>query len=292
MKILILGGSGFIGSNLVEYLKDKNIDFLATYSKNNLDNLTNFVKYKIGNKLPKKIINFEPTVIIALAWHGIPILDEKNSKINYKMYKNFLIELDKLIYLKKIIFAGSCSEYEIKKNKKNELSEENFKLSKSHFSIAKDKVNSIYTNYCKKNKISFIWLRIFFIYGKYQRKNSIIPFIIDNLNKKRTTFLNEPNKSVDFIHISDLILLLFSILKYKKYLIGNFNCGSGKSYKILEIYNLISRELVSNIKYDTDLNNNDYTTMYANVQKTAKYFKWYPKLSIKAGIKKVLDEKN
>ena len=292
MKLLIIGGSGFIGTNLTNFLKKSKIDFLATFSKSKVKNKSNYIKYNLGNKLPKKIINFKPNVIIALAWHGIPNLDEKNSKFNIYIYSKFLNELDKLLFLDKIIFTGSCNEYFIINNEKNELFEKNQKLSISHFSQAKNKINSIYANYCKKRNISFIWLRIFFIYGRYQRKDSIIPSIINNLKKSKTTLINSPNKSLDFIHISDFILLVEKILIDKNILVDIFNCGSGKSYKLSKIYNIISKELKSKISYETDSDIKDKTVMYANIQKTKKYFNWYPKLSINSGIRKVIDEKN
>ena len=55
------------------------------------------------------------------------------------------------------------------------------------FFASQNKINSIYANYCKKRNISFIWLRIF-IYGRYQRKDSIIPSIINNLKKQDDTY--------------------------------------------------------------------------------------------------------
>ena len=77
----------------------------------------------------------------------------------------------------------------------------------------------------------------------------------------------------------------------KNILVDIFNCGSGKSYKLSKIYNIISKELKSKISYETDSDIKDKTVMYANIQKTKKYFNWYPKLSINSGIRKVIDEK-
>ena len=55
---------------------------------------------------------------------------------------------------------------------------------------------------------------------------------------------------------------------------------------------IISKELKSKISYETDSDVKDKTVMYANIQKTKKYFNWYPKLSINSGIRKVINEKN
>ena len=49
--------------------------------------------------------------------------------------------------------------------------------------------------------------------------------------------------------------------------------------------------LNSKIRYESDSTINDQTVMYANIQKTKKYFKWYPKVDIKSGIRKVINEK-
>ena len=82
MNVLIIGGSGFIGLNLYNHLKNINdINVKGTYSSNKFKN---FIKYNLGDPLPKAIIDFEPEVIINTSWYGIPILVLKIVIIIYK----------------------------------------------------------------------------------------------------------------------------------------------------------------------------------------------------------------
>ena len=287
MKILILGGSGFIGINIVNFLDSQNIEYLATSTK--IKKKQKFIKYNLNEKLPQKIIEFKPNIIIALSWYGIPELNKKNSSINLKMYKNFLKELKKLKYLNKIIFAGSCFEYQIKKNQINDLKESAKHISPTSFSITKNKINLLFKNYCKKEKISFIWLRIFYIYGPFQRQLSIIPTFIYNLRANKKTNIINPNKSIDFIHMEDFLRLILIIIKNNKFIIGKFNCGSGEATKLSNVFLMVKSHTKSKIEQKFDDNKGDQTIMYANITKVKKYFLWKPNININIGIKKTVN---
>tara|TARA_B110000858_G_C17627050_1_gene391733 strand:+ start:114 stop:401 length:288 start_codon:yes stop_codon:yes gene_type:complete len=86
MKILITGLNGFLGKNLVKFLKNKNYQILSierTKRKNNYsknfkvlnDNIENLKEINF-----KKIDKFGPKILLNLAWHGIPDFSYKNCK--------------------------------------------------------------------------------------------------------------------------------------------------------------------------------------------------------------------
>ena len=116
MNIILTGGSGFIGSNLVKHLSKlrsfkimlisrkkistsnhKNIILLET-------DLSNIEKHK------KKIIKFNPKILIHLAWDKIPNFTFLNCKENEKKTKILINFLCKNTNLSKIIISGSCFE--------------------------------------------------------------------------------------------------------------------------------------------------------------------------------------
>ena len=80
MNILLTGGSGFVGRYVYKSLLKDQHNLLAFSRINTSD----FVLGELNSldKIKKDIINFNPDVIIHLAWQGIPDYSEKISKLN------------------------------------------------------------------------------------------------------------------------------------------------------------------------------------------------------------------
>ena len=53
-----------------------------------------------------------------------------------------------------------------------------------------------------------MWLRLFYVYERYQRKGSLIPYLIDSLKKNKKIELKEPFASRDFIYVDDVCKLI------------------------------------------------------------------------------------
>ena len=83
MKILISGGSGFIGKNLINHLVEKNKDMMLV--GRNLDFISNsnikkiFIDLNNPNFNYEEIINYNPDVFLHLAWEGLPDHSEEIS---------------------------------------------------------------------------------------------------------------------------------------------------------------------------------------------------------------------
>ena len=74
MKVLITGGSGFIGRHIVEKFLKCKYEILLISRKSYLSDKVDFLKadLEIKDSYLKKVINFNPDVLIHLAWDGIP----------------------------------------------------------------------------------------------------------------------------------------------------------------------------------------------------------------------------
>ena len=118
-KILVTGGSGFIGSNLVPYLVLKGFDVLNIDIRNPSypRDSSNFINCNILNldKLKKTLHNFSPNYIIHLA--AETRLSHRNKSdfylANTKGVENLIMATEGLLNLKKIIFTSSklvCEE--------------------------------------------------------------------------------------------------------------------------------------------------------------------------------------
>jgi len=91
---LLTGGSGFVGRYVYKSLSKDGHNLLA-FSRNNTSNLflSDFVLGDLNrlDKIKKDIINFNPDVIIHLAWQGIPDYSENNIWMN-------VLQIEKDVY--------------------------------------------------------------------------------------------------------------------------------------------------------------------------------------------------
>ena len=292
MKILISGGSGFIGKNLVNYLiqKKKNIMLIgrnlnfANVKQKNFD--LNQLNYDY-----REIINYNPDVFIHLAWEKIPDYSEEISKKNYNNTIRIIQRLVNLTNCKKIISTGSCWEY----NDGNVLGEcrEDFLTNpKKPFSIYKDKIFKEVSEIAKKKNIIFNWLRLFYVYGPGQKNDSIIPMLIETLKSKKKINMNYPGNINDYIYIDDVIKIIEGFIS-KDINSGIYNVGSGKGIeakKLLEIIdftingkNILTNEYLN--KIDKNKRNQNF---YASTKKLKKYLKDLKFMDIDTGIKNLI----
>ncbi len=235
MKILVVGLSGFLGRNLFPFLRrKKNYNVLSIQRNSFISKNTskNFLFYKADiGKLTTKNIDFirefKPEVIINLAWEGIPNFSYSQCKKNFNLHMRFFNNIKDIKSIKKIIMTGSCWEYS---NELKQCIETSKKFSSSHFAKAKISIFKKINNFCKKKKINFIWFRIFFMYGPFQKKESLIPSIISSIKKNKILSLKRPNDSNDFIYVADVCeAILKSIENYN--INGIYNLGSGTPTK-------------------------------------------------------------
>tara|TARA_Y100001970_G_C14231857_1_gene859138 strand:+ start:605 stop:1486 length:882 start_codon:yes stop_codon:yes gene_type:complete len=291
LNILLTGSSGFIGSKLAKNLLDNQFNLLTISKKKNIKVSTNHLFVDLNNfaRSKKKIKNFNPDIVIHLAWQSLPDYSFNIQMINLEISTLFFEFITNETKCKKIIVAGSCWEYGKYKGACIE-SKDNF--TNSYFSWAKKSLYEYLNFICKKNLIDLIWLRIFFVYGPNQRSSSLVPNIANLLLSKKDIYLNNPYNRHDFIYIDDVVDAFTNIidLKLKS---GIYNIGTGKTYSVLKIAKILNYKINGNkvLKYKTNQNkqNMDRNNFWADINKSRKIFKNINLIDIEEGIQKYLE---
>lgn len=297
MKILISGGSGFIGKNLLNHLIKKNMNIMII--GRNLDFISPSNVRKITFDLNnsdydyQEIIKYNPDVFIHLAWEGIPNYSEEFSKKNYLNTMRIIKVLVNSTNCSKIISTGSCWEYN-DGNIKGRCHEDIVSNLKKPFSIYKNKIFKEVSIIAQKKKIIFNWLRLFYVYGPGQRKESIIPMLIEALKNKKKINVNYPGNSNDYIHIDDVIKII-SYFVSKNIISGIYNVGSGKGLevkKLLEIidYKINGKNILTNEYLDKIERNKKNQDFYACTKKLKKYLKNFEFIDIDRGIQNLIEK--
>lgn len=251
-KILITGGSGFIGTNLVNYLIQKkynitNIDKLSYAStpeifRKNKKNYS-FYNFNINNKkkLEKILLKKFNTIIhLAAESHVDRSIDNPKKFIISNINGVFtLLEIIKENKKKiKLIHVSTDEVYgDIKKKQKSKETDA-YKPS-SPYSASKASGDLLIKSYIRTYKIPAIITNCCNNFGPNQYPEKLIPTVIYNiLNEKLIPIYGKGNNEREWIYVKDHCDALIKV--EKKGIIGeNYNIGSGIILSNIKIVNKI-----------------------------------------------------
>ena len=291
-KILVSGGTGFIGYHLCKTLVRKNylVDSLSSKKPKKEKKVKN-VNYLIcdltDKKKLKKVINKHYEFVVNLAGYVNHYEKTKTFKTHYFGCLN-LLKCLKIRSLQLFIQIGSGLEYGLSKapHSENLKGKPNSTYAKAKFNASKSVLN-----FAKKKGLIAIVLRIYQVYGPGQDSNRLLPQAINACLKNKKFNCTKGIQSKDFLYIKDLIRLFLLILKSKKNKTNIFNVGYGKPTYIKKIIKKISvminggEPIFGAIKMRKD----EPMSMYPNIKKISKYYKWKPKIKLNTGLSRTIN---
>lgn len=264
-KILVTGGAGYIGSQIVFDLIDLGykvviVDNLSTGHKRLINKKAIFYKVDIGNKVEMKKIFLKhriDQVIHLAAFANV----EESMKYPCKYYLNnvvntkFLLEICGKYKIKKFIFSSTCAIFgeDVKKATTSEVP-----CPTNHYGLTKFLCENLIKNLSRKFKFSFYILRYFNVVGA-DRKYRVGPInqsgqLFKNLsrcivNKKYKINIYGKNYNTkdgtcirDYIDVNDLSKIHINCLNEKFEKKSQvINCGYGHGYSVLEIVKMFEK---------------------------------------------------
>ena len=291
MRLAITGASGFLGRPLLEKLSILGIEVLAiarsipnNISKNKIYWLK--ADLSIPESYQTEVKLFSPEVVIHLAWQDIPDFSLEKSKVNLHQSLDFINFIVSLQSCKKILFSGSCWEYDNACGVCIET--EKVEGSKNHFTWAKNSLRKDAELLCRQKSISFVWFRIFYIYGPGQRSGSLLPTIFSNLKEGKLPKINSPFNSNDYIFIDDVVDA-FTIASINSFTSGVYNLGSGVSTNVIQICRYAEKLALNSSNLSNKLQSKSSPKVsdedfWAEMTLTTENLKWKPKTKLIRGI--------
>lgn len=260
MSILVVGGAGYIGSQISFMLSDNNIehtviDNLSTGNKKLINPKASFFKVDYGNKkqvvkiLRKKKID----CIIHLA-ASISVPESMRNPVKY--YDNNVINLINLLEaveetkVKFFLFSSTASVFgDVKKI----VSENDFKSPNNVYGKTKYIGEDLIKYSAKNTNLNYAILRYFNVVGADEKNRTgpilnqghLFANILEGMRAKKFSinvygknFKTKDGTGVrDYIDVQDIAQIHIDTLKYLKKTKKSyeFNCGNSKGYSVLEI---------------------------------------------------------
>mgnify|MGYP001342513522 CR=1 FL=1 len=311
-KIVVTGGLGFIGSNLIKLLLSKNYYVInidkVSYSSNfyNVKEFKNkknykFIKCNIKNKKFKKLLfQHKPSCIFNLAaeTHVDRSIDNPENFIQsnivgvYNLLESFK-EFSKK-FRSKLIHISTDEVYgDILKGRS---SEKHPYIPSSPYAASKAASDHLVRSYVRTYKVPAIVTNCSNNYGPKQHPEKLIPKLIYNIiNNKPLPIYGKGTNSREWIYVKDHCEALIKVFLKGK--IGEFyNIGSNKNLNNLQVSNelLINAKKIiklgKKVKISFVKDRPGHDIRYAlNSNKIKKKLKWKPKTKFMNGLEKTFD---
>ena len=293
-KILITGGTGFIGYHLAKKCVRMGWE-VTSFSKKKPKPIRTLkeVNYLFGDLTKKKDLKVLKKKFDYIV-NAAGVVDHSSNPKVYKAHYLGCKNLANFFLKKKIklfLQVGSCVEYGPQKSPQKEDYKPKINDLKSMYSKGKLAASKYLMELYDKYRFPVIIFRLYLNYGPNQDFNRFLPVIIDGCIRGKKFPCSSGIQYRSFTFIDDLVRAMVIALK-KTHLSGNvFNIGNNKPVKIKRIVQYIKRyvkkgtPLYGKIKFRKD----EIKHLYPNISKAKLLLNWQPKVSFSKGLSRTIN---
>lgn len=305
--ILVTGGTGFVGSNLVRKLTHAGYAVVACGLKefpgSNLGDLKGAIEFFKFNlleraKLKKILKKINPFLIVHCASNTNP--DRNPETLQQAMRENFETTLHlycsalELKNLKGIIAFGSAGEYEQGPMPFVETQRE---MPASPYSFSKMCMTSLASYFYRNHNLPVLVVRPSVLYGEYQTNHQLIPLLIRKCLAHEAISMTGGEQAKDFLYVQDLAEAVLKIVQAMKE-DGNKNIAgeiinlcTGAKITMKEVARLIKKTTQSRSEIHfgaMEYRNKENMLFYGSNRKAKSLLNWSPQYTFEQGIQNTI----
>ena len=300
-EILVTGGCGFIGSEIVKQLSLAGanvtiIDNLSSGKEKYIQGLSN-VKLTTADLLDdhaiESVVKDKEYVINNAALPFIPDsyhLPKKFFDVNVNATISMALAVIKEKKVKRFVHISSSEIYGTAKY--IPMDENHHTIPQSTYAVSKLAGERVVFTMHKEHNLPAVIIRPFNSFGPNITQPYIIPEIIRQMNKSDVIKLGNLNAKRDLTYVTDTARgIILSLVK--EGVIGEvINVGSQRSYSIKDLVGLISEIMGKKVSIEVDPSRfrpYDVDTLICNYERATKLLGWKPEITVKEGLEKTIE---
>lgn len=241
MKILITGGTGYIGTTLVPYIMERGFNDVCLLVRNHSkahDIYGEAMQYIFteNEDWREQLIAYNPDVVLHLAG----LLNSKHDADSVEplvrsnvLFTTQLLEAVSHTECQYFVNVGSCWEYRDGGTNPNP---------NTLYAATKLAVHPIMTFYQSLSKWKWVNVVVYSAYGKRNTPKKIFELIYDALDAPTPHPFTEGNQILDFIHVEDIADFFYTLLTKLdviKESYTQFHLGTGEGHSLREVASIL-----------------------------------------------------
>ncbi|MGI8787277.1 MAG: NAD-dependent epimerase/dehydratase family protein [Pyrinomonadaceae bacterium] len=299
-KILITGGTGFLGRHMVEALILKGVfpTILARGAEHKISarSVKNpaLIKIDLLDAAAVEIFleKFRPAYIVHLAG----ITHAANQQTNELVENNFqatvnLLEAARTINVKRIIVTGTADEYGFQTAPQVETMPTN---PISEYAVSKNKAVEYALALYKNYNTPIVVVRPFTIYGSGQPPKMFVSQAVECAVKGESFEMSHGTQKRDLLFITDFADAMIKVLEAENIEGEIFNVGSGRAIALRDLAEkiwAIAGADVNLLKIGArQTNQNELHDTEADITKIKKRLNWQPQISLEEGLASIINK--
>lgn len=291
-KILVTGGTGFVGARVVRQLVEQGRDVAVLMRESSnyhrIEDLLGRCTIIRGDLLKleevrAELSHFSPEAVLHLAWDGVKGADRNSTVQMTNVVASIkLYQLTEEIGCRHFVGLGSQAEYGPLSGRINETATTR---PTTAYGAAKLAAGLLLERTASASERPFAWLRLFSSYGPDDDPSWLIPYLIRSLLSGEKPSLTKAEQIWDYIHVNDVAAGVIATLDSGA--LGIFNLGSGQERPLRDIISMIRDAIdpllplgFGEVPYRPD----QVMHLAADITSLSSASGWRPSVSLESGI--------
>lgn len=291
-RVLVTGGSGFIGRAVIPRLLDRGFEVHAVSRRESPPTKVGF-RWHSADVLSEPQVeallrHVRPSHLLHLAWITTPgtyVTSSENAE--WCRASTSLVEHFAGAGGKRAVIAGTCFEYDLRAGL---LQEDATPLHPTTpYGVAKHALHTALASLAQSTGLSLGWARLFYLYGPYERPERLVPYVVNQLLRGEPAEVTTGEQARDYLYVEDVAE---GIARYvDSSLDHDLNIASGEPVAVRDIVKMIG-DLVGKpdlIRWGArSAAASDPFMIVADITRVRRELEWEPAVDLGAGLEKTI----